>query len=279
MALYESCRQIQCRGILNIVSKKHQEKTPKEETEGVISLNTRGTGYLSVQDTENDIEIKREFLNTALNGDRVLVRMKGEKQKGRQQGAVVLVLSRARKEFVGVLEKKNGDYLLKPDDRKVYVDIFIPKSKSKGFKYKPGIKVLSRITDWKRPNENPRGEVLRILGPKGSNEVEMQALIFEHGFDPTFPAKIAEEAKKIERSERTPKSEIQRRRDFRSVTTFTIDPSDAKDFDDALSFRTLKNGNVEVGIHIADVSYYVQPGSDIDKEAQKRGTSSPHTLR
>lgn len=257
----------------NIMSKKQSRERTNKEIDGVISINTRGRGYVSTEVAGDDIEIESRFLGTALNGDQVLVKIKNKTQSGKQRGAVTRVLNRARMQFVGILKKENGRCLLEPDDKKMYADILISKSKSGDFTCEPGIKVLSRITDWKIGSENPEGEILRILGPKGTHEVEMQALVFEHGFNPTFPADVREEAEKIGRNKAIPLHEIQNRRDFRDIPTFTIDPKDAKDFDDALSFRTLENGNAEIGIHIADVSYYVQPGSAIDEEAQTRGTS------
>lgn len=255
------------------MGKQRNKEKAEKEINGVISVNTRGRGYVSTQDAKDDIEIGSRFLGTALNGDRVLISILSKTQGGKRQGAVVRVLNRARMQFVGVLKKENGQCFLEPDDKKMYADILISKSKFGDLTCEPGIKVLSRITSWKTGSKNPKGEILRILGPKGTHEVEMQALVFEHGFDPTFPADVREEAEKIKNNKAIPPHEIQNRRDFRAISTFTIDPKNAKDFDDALSLHTLKNGNIEIGIHIADVSYYVRPGSAIDKEAQTRGTS------
>lgn len=258
--------------ILNSVNDRRQKQLQKQ-IDGVISLTARGFGYVTAPELEQDIEIEPESLNTALNGDRVLVSLLSRKRDKRQQGKVVRIIRRARMQFVGVLIKEDGYYLLKPDNKKMYSNILIPERSLKNVTIKPDSKALVRIVRWENSKKNPEGEIVRILGPKGAHEVEMQAVVLEHGFDTTFPEEVIQEAKNIGKDKVIPESETRKRKDFRSVTTFTIDPSDAKDFDDALSFQRLENGNIEVGIHIADVSYYVRPGTAIDTEAQERGTS------
>jgi len=252
-------------------NKKRQKKG--KTVEGVISISSRGFGYVAIPDFEEDVEIEPEFLNTALHGDRVLITLHAKKRGRQFEGAVTRVLDRARMQFVGVLEKEDGHCFLKPDSKKMYTDILIPERTLKDVRFKQGDKAFVRITKWETSKKNPEGEVIRILGPEGEHEVEMQAVVLAHGFDVTFPQEVKSEAQQIETEKAIPENEVKKRSDFRNVTTFTIDPSDAKDHDDALSFQTLQNGNVEVGIHIADVSHYVRPGSAIDKEARERGTS------
>ncbi len=234
----------------------------KKETkrlEGTISVSSKGTGYVRVEGYKEDIEIPFANLNTALHGDRV------EITAGRQTGKVVKIISRAKKGFAGVLEKEGGRYFLKPDDSKMYTDILIPKGG------KTGEKVFVEITGWRDPKKAPEGKVVKVLGRPGDNDAEMEAISLEKGFGLKLPEKTEQEARKIKERGIT-KEDYEGRRDFRKVLTFTIDPADAKDFDDALSFREVPEG-YEIGIHIADVSHYVRPGSELDREAGERGTS------
>ena len=173
-------------------------------------------------------------------------------------------------EFVGVLEKEDGQFFLSPDDRRMYTNILIPLG---GGSVEEDNKVLVAITKWDDANKEPEGKIIKVIGKKGENETEIQAIILGHSFDTDFPPEVEEAARKIEKNREITKEEITKRRDMRGTTTFTIDPADAKDFDDALSFRKIDEETFEVGIHIADVTHYVRPGDAIDKEAQKRGTS------
>lgn len=258
------------------------EKTKKTEDliiEGNISLTSKAVGYVPVEvelapdaektEKEEDIEIDPSLLNTALHGDRVTVRLLPNTQNKRQQGEVVEVLFRAKMNYVGKIEKKGNLTFLIPDDRRMYKDIFIAPQNSKDAK--DGQKAFVKIKEWTDPKKSPSGEVLQILGNPGENNTEIQAIILEKGFDTSFPASVEKEAEKISRV--ITAEEIAKRKDFRNVLTFTIDPADAKDFDDAISIQTLENGDIEIGVHIADASYYVTPGSAIDKEAAYRGTS------
>jgi len=261
-----------------------KNKKQKKTAQGVISITTKGTGYVKVPDFEEDPEIDFRHLNTALHGDTVeiILHTKGH---GRLTAEVSKIISRAKIGFSGVLEKEKGVFFLKPDDTKIYTDILIPEKLLNGAK--TGQKVYAEITSWKDPLKAPEGKIIKILGKPGDNNAEMNAIAIEKGFDSDLPQKVEEEAKKISAKEGGPasgwKEEIAKRRDFRKTLTFTIDPDDAKDFDDAISFRILPpllnkerglGGEVyEIGIHIADVSYYVKIGSEIDKEAKKRGTS------
>ena len=250
--------------------------TEEKKYTGVINISTRGVGYVSTEDSEEDLEIQPEFLNTALHGDQVevLAKGRGPSMNGRPprlQGAVVTVTERAKTSFVGTLTRSESRWFLVPDDRRVYVDIAIAPEDTEGLK--PGYKALVEIEPWQNPKENPRGRIKELLGEKGENTVEMHAIVLEHGFATLFPPEVLAEAEALKVNHAIATEEIVRRRDCRSLTTFTIDPADAKDFDDALSVRELEGGLVEVGVHIADPSFYVKPGSAIDREARKRATS------
>ncbi|MBI2618183.1 ribonuclease R [Candidatus Kaiserbacteria bacterium] len=251
--------------------KKRHERT---RTEGIISVTSRGVGYLPVEGFEEDIEIPRELLNTALNRDTVEVLIHPKRQGVRAQGEVVRVISRARTEFVGVLKEENGFYYLVPDDRRMYADILIPKTAEDSEKRTSGdVKVLVRLVKWDDPRKDPEGKILKVIGKKGEHETEMQAIVLAHNFDTDFPTEVEKEAEQIKKQKIVSAEEAAKRRDMRAVTTFTIDPANAKDFDDALSIRSIDENTTEVGIHIADVTHYVRPRSAIDKEAQERGTS------
>ena len=272
---------------------RKEAKKITKTTQGVISISSKGIGYVKVPDFEEDPEIDFRHLNTALHGDTVEIILHS-KGHGRLTAEVLKVISRAKIGFSGVLEpadakalagkKEHGIYFLKPDDIKIYTDILIPEKSLNGAK--AGQKVYAEIISWKNPLKAPEGKVIKILGKPGENNAEMQAIAMEKGFDSDFPKRAEEEAEKIS-AEGGPasgwKKEIAKRRDFRKTLTFTIDPEDAKDFDDAISFREI-NGNestdakamagmYEIGIHIADVSHYVKIGSELDHEAKNRGTS------
>ena len=245
---------------------------------GVISVSAKGTGYVSIEGYEEDIEIDFKRLNTALQGDTVEIILH-QKGKGRRTGEVVKILSRAKIRFAGVLEEEKSIFFLKPDDPKMYTDILIPKESLSDAR--AGQKVFAEIVSWQGAEKAPLGKVLKILGRPGDNNTEMQAIAIEKGFDSELPNKVEEEAREI-KGGGIKKEDYAGRRDFRKVLTFTIDPSDAKDFDDAISFRILPSlnkegvgggGLFEVGIHIADVSHYVKVGSALDLEAKERGTS------
>lgn len=241
---------------------------------GQISVSGRGIGYFTVEGFEEDIEIQTPALNTALHNDTVEIVIHPEIPNQRIQGEVLKIVSRAKLRFVGVLEQNgnNDFFFLKPDDRRMYRDLFIHASNA--LKAKKGDKVLAEIISWKDPMKSPEGKVIKVLGKKGVHNVEMESIVLEKGFDSEFPPEVEKEAKAIAQREKISVDiEISKRKDFRKTTTFTIDPIDAKDFDDALSFKDLGDGTYEIGIHIADVSHYVQEGSLLDKEARKRGTS------
>jgi ribonuclease R len=217
---------------------------------------------------EEDIKINASLLNTALHNDEVEVVLLPKKEKERQHGEVVSVLKRAKERFVGRIDRKNGKSFgfLIPDDSRMYVDIFIPNIDKSINKNK---KVLVEIEKWEDSKKNPEGKIVKVIGDKGVNDVELESIVLEKGLEIDFPSQVEKEAKNIEKKGFDPKN----RRDFRSDPVFTIDPEDAKDFDDALSVKDIGGGLYEVGVHIADVSYYVKEGSKIDKEARKRAFS------
>lgn len=239
-----------------------------ELIEGTIELTARGGGFVITDDEENDVYISPENIGQALNGDRVKIRII-KKGKTRLEGVVVSVLFREKTQYVGTIEIHEKYAFLIPDNIKTGTDIFIPKEKLNGAKN--GEKVLVTITVWPKSSKNPYGEVVEVLGKPGTNDVEMISILCNQGIDYVFPQEVLAEAEAV--TIELDKQEIAKRRDFRNITTFTIDPEDAKDFDDALSIQYLDNGNFEIGVHIADVSHYVSIGSAMDKEALKRSNS------
>jgi ribonuclease R len=236
---------------------------------GTIDMTQSGHAYVRRDDGGEDIYIGADFKNTALHGDTVKLVLFAHHVNGKQTGEVVEVLKRAKHNFVGVLQVHYNYAFLVPDDKKMHHNIFIPAEKLK--QGKNGDKAVARISEWTAEHDNPIGEVVEILGKPGQHETEMNAIVLEYGFEPKFPEEVEQEAAKI--PEKISAAEIKTRRDFRKVLTFTIDPEDAKDFDDALSFEKLPNGNYQIGIHIADVSHYIPEGSKLDEEALKRATS------
>lgn len=247
----------------------HKNKGRKANLVGQISITSKGVGYVTIEGNKEDIEIDRRDLNTALHGDTVEV-IPHPKTKYRQSGEVKQILNRAKMQFVGILEKEDSLYFLCPDDPKMYMDIFIPSQFLNGAKV--GQKVFGEITHWADARKSPEGKILKVLGHKGDHNTEMHAIALERGFDKSLSRETEREAERIKKMGITQK-DFEGRRDFRKTLTFTIDPADAKDFDDAISFQSLENNLYEVGIHIADVSHYVTPGSVIDTEALSRSTS------
>ena len=242
---------------------------PRNYVVGTIDMKQGGKAYV-IPDEEGreDIQIAPNNTRHALHGDTVKVLMFPQRKMHKPEGQVVEILKRAKTRFVGVIQRQERFAFMVSDSRTMPVDIFIHVDDLAGAEN--GEKVLVEMTEWPERMNNPVGKVIKRLGRPGDNNVEMQSILAEFDFPLDFPAAVEEEAKKIRKPT---KKEIAGRRDFRDINTFTIDPADAKDFDDALSFRQLSNGHVEVGVHIADVSYYVKPGSAIDREAYERGTS------
>ena len=241
----------------------------KNTIETVISVNGRGAGFLAVPEFKEDIEIAPGLLNTALNRDKVLAVIKKDGKK--VEARIIKIIERAKTHFVGTIEKKNNNYaFLKPDDRKVYIDFFIAPPNLQNAK--DGDKVLVKMLAWTDSHKNPEAVVKEVIGRKGENDVEMRSIVLSRGLETTFPSEVEKEAEKIKNIFKI-KDELKNRKDFRNTTTFTIDPEDAKDFDDAVSLKKLENGNYEIGVHIADVSFFVKDKTILDKEASKRGFS------
>ena len=259
--------------------KKETGKVPHKSVNktltGTIDINAKGTGYFEVEGRDEDIEIQNEKLNLALDGDEVEVRVVAGKIKGREQGEVIKILKKSKRTFVGVIDTNGERPFLFPDSRKMYKDIDIIGEVSKD---ENGNKALVEIINWTDQTKNPEGKVLQMLGKKGNHETEMQSILLDKGFKTGFSEEVEKEAQTIEAREKPiPTDEIARRRDLRQTLTCTIDPADAKDFDDAISFRELGGApgqeTYEIGVHIADVSHYVRPGTALDTEAKNRGFS------
>ena len=237
---------------------------------GKVDMTADGSAYIVPQDEfENDIFVAPRKVRQALHGDIVKVHVYERKKGRKREGEVVEILQRAKTDFTGTIDISQSYAFFLPDDRKMLHDIFIPLDNLNGAK--DGEKVLVTIIEWPKNAKNPIGKVKTVLGVKGENNTEMNAILADYGFPLKFPKEVDEAANAI--PEEISKEEIAKRRDFRDTPTFTIDPADAKDFDDAISFKTLENGNYEIGVHIADVSYYVTPESILDKEAFERATS------
>lgn len=243
---------------------------------GQISITSKKDGYVRVPEleAEGSVFVPHDQLHTALHHDIVEVEVLGKKKNNKDidelYGIVRVIVERGRKGYAGVLEQENGIFFFVPDDKRMYTDIIIPNDKCDGGVV--GDKVIVALTDWHDQSKSPLGEVVKVLGKPGDNDAEMLAYALERGFSDEHAKEVNEEAEEIKRRGITDGDKMHRR-DFRDVATFTIDPIDAKDFDDALSFKKLDNGHYEVGIHIADVSYYVRPGSALDTEAVARETS------
>ena len=236
---------------------------------GTVDMKNTGKAYVIPDEEGEDIFIAANNTGKALHGDKVKVSMFPKRKSKKNEGEIVEIIERAKTDFVGIFSLSHGFAFVVPDRVSMPLSIYIPKGKYKGAK--DGQKVIVHLTDWPDNAKNPFGEIVKVLGNPGENNVEMQSILAEYEYPLDFPKAVEKEAKAI--SEKIKSSEIKKRRDFRNVFTVTIDPHDAKDFDDALSLQYLPNGNYEVGVHIADVSHYVQPGSAIDAEAQERGTS------
>ncbi len=248
---------------------KYQIRRREGYVIGTVQMNPNGSALVASEDFPQEIFINEHNLNHALNGDIVKVYCYAMRRKAFIEGEVVEIMKRSRDTFVGTLQVSQNFAFLLADLKILPYDLFIPLKSLKGAV--DGDKVTARITDWPKNVKNPVGEVVKVLGKKGENETEMHAILAEFGLPYTFPDDVVDAAKAL--PEEIPEEEIKKRRDFRAITTFTIDPADAKDFDDALSVRKLDNGNVEVGVHIADVTHYVKPDSTLDFEAYDRGTS------
>jgi len=236
---------------------------------GVVELTAKGSAYIISEDSEEDIFVAFNNLKHALNGDKVKVLVYARSKTRRPEGEVVEILERKRTTFVGTIQLSENYAFLLPSGKQLPYDVFVPLHQLNGARN--GEKVVVELTEWPEKQKNPVGQVIQILGMPGNNNTEMNAIMAEYELPVAFPANVLRAAERIKME--ISQEEIQKRRDFRNVVTFTIDPKDAKDFDDALSIRKLKDGTYEVGVHIADVSYYVLPDTLLDKEAYTRATS------
>ncbi|MFH0865382.1 MAG: ribonuclease R [Bacteroidota bacterium] len=242
---------------------------PKNTITGIVDMKPTGKAYIISAEAGEDVQIATNNTNRALHGDTVKVHIFPQRKGRKTEGEIVEIIKRAKTQFVGVLEVSQKFAFVVPDNTSMPVDIFIPHENLGAAKN--GQKVVVEIADWPASAKNPFGKIIHVLGMPGENNVEMNSILAEFGFPLEFPKNVLNDAGKI--SIEIGENEIKIRRDFRKVVTITVDPEDAKDFDDGLSISWLPNGNYEVGVHIADVSHYVKPGSSVDKEAYERGTS------
>ncbi|MFK8045730.1 MAG: ribonuclease R [Crocinitomicaceae bacterium] len=266
--IYSILLELSDKGQLKEVSKgKFKSSFNPQIMEGKIEITKRGAGY--VISDYGDVFIAPKSINRALHGDLVKVHLFKSRGKKSREGEVLEILERANKTVVGTIELNEKFAFLIPDNYKIDIDIFIPLSKLNGAK--SGFKAIAKLLEWPETAKNPFGEIIEVLGRPESNDAEMKAILAANGIPSVFPDQVLSEASAIATS--TPKEIIAGRKDLRDTLTFTIDPIDARDFDDAISFKKMENGNYEIGVHIADVGHYVKIGSELDKEAYKRGNS------
>jgi ribonuclease R len=256
-------------GRKNNSKKKHNNPNGSEGKtfKGKLDITRSGMGFVIVPDMETDILIRPNDFNTAMHGDTVLVRVSGGGR--RLQGEVVEVMERKRKEFIGQIQMNETFAFFIAESEKPMPDFFIPLGNLN--KAKNNDRVLARLVKWEKGDKRPVGEVVSLLSEENSNDIAMKEILLEAGFPLGFPDDALEVAARI--PDEIPSTEIKKRKDVRETLTFTIDPVDAKDFDDAISFRELKNGLFEIGVHIADVSHYVEPDNALDKFAYQKATS------
>ena len=250
------------RGKFRIISKA-------EYYEGTVDMTTRKSGYFVCKELEDDVYIPFINLNHALDGDKVKCYIYNRRSSRKPEAEVLEILERAKTEFVGVIDIQKNFAFVTTTNAKMYTDIFIPKNEI--FEAQHGDVVLVSMVDWPKKADSPFGKVIKVLGKPGEHDTEIHAILAEYGLPYDFPIEVEAYANQIDTS--ITEEEIAKRKDMRKVLTFTIDPKDAKDFDDALSFQVLPNGNYEIGVHIADVSHYLQEGTILDDEAYDRATS------
>ncbi len=241
---------------------------------GTVQMTREGFIFVIVDGEEDDVFVKASKTRHALNGDKVRVavtREKGKDSDKRREGEVLEILERSSKPFVGILHTVGAQAWVLMQSRSMPYDISVDAEEASRLGAQSGMKVAAVVDKWERKEPCPSGHITDVLGEPGKNDTEMHAILAEFNLPYRFEPEVENAADSI--SEKITAEDLKGRKDFRGVLTFTIDPKDAKDFDDALSFRKLDNGNYEVGVHIADVSHYVKPGSPVDKEARDRGTS------
>lgn len=248
---------------------KYKAIVTTEYHTGIVDMASRGSGYIISDDFEDDVFIASNNINKALHGDEVEFYAYKRLKRGKREGEITQIIKRAKNEYVGVIQLHKNYAFVVVDGNKMYTDIFVPINKIK--KAEDGDKVLVSLEDWPEKADSPNGKIIKVLGKPGEHNTEIHAILADYGLPYEFPPEVETFANKIDTS--ITKNEIAKRRDMRQDLTFTIDPKDAKDFDDALSFKVLDNGLFEIGIHIADVSHYLQPSTILDDEAYERATS------
>ncbi len=267
--VFDCLNQLATKGALKRVNHYTFKLSSQENlVEGRIEITQRGAAFVVIEGREKDVYIAPQNVGQALNGDIVKVRV-FKQGPTRDEGAVFEIKERERFQFVGTIKITDKFAILVPDNNRTGTEIYISKENLMGAK--PGEKVLAKITIWPKSSGVPYGEVIAVLGMPGSNDTEMLSILYNQGINPIFPPAVLEEAEFVPID--LDAEEIANRRDFREILTFTIDPFDAKDFDDAISYKVMENGNLEVGVHIADVSHYVRPGTAMDTEAVLRSNS------
>ncbi len=248
---------------------KYKVKLSRGYITGTVDMTRMGYGFIKTDDIEDDVFVSAKNLKTALHGDKVKVWLYAKRKGARPEGEVVEIIERWRTSFVGTVEIMPNFAFLIPDNKNMPFDLYIPTSKLNGALQ--GQKAVARVVDWDSKSKNPVGEIINVLGYPGLHETEMHAILAEFELPYSFTEEVEADAETI-KGEIT-ESDIKARRDFRKIPTFTVDPADAKDFDDALSVKQLENGNWEVGVHIADVTHYVKPDTLVEEEAKQRATS------
>lgn len=257
------------RKVLQDFMRKKKDKTSAARLTGTIEITRSGMAYVDVEGAEADIQIKPSDIHNAMDGDRVLIKIKEGRNRKRVEGVVEEVIHRKQTEFIGKLEMNDHFAFFVPYSDKSLPDFFIKEENLNGAADNDDVVV--KLIGWKRKDRSPEGRVLSLLDKKNEVDLVMKEIITGNGFSINFPDEVMAEMKLLDPA--ITKEELNVRKDFRDVLTLTIDPADAKDFDDALSFRELDNGRFEIGVHIADVSHFVRTGSKLDQEALKRGTS------
>lgn len=269
-SIMEILREMEEGDVLTEVSTgRYRSKAMGSYITGEVELTAKGSAYIISEESKEDVFVAFNNLKHALNGDKVKVMVYARSKGKRPEGEVVEILERRKSTFVGVIQRSENYAFLVPSGKQLPYDVFVPLQQLNGAK--DGDKVVVQITEWPEKQKNPVGIVTQVLGTPGDNDTEMNAIMAEYELPVKFPVSVLKAADKI--AMEIPGEEIKRRKDFREVVTFTIDPKDAKDFDDALSVRILKDGLYEVGVHIADVTYYMAPDTALDKEAYERATS------
>ena len=245
-----------------------RKKSSKKYLKGTINFSNKKDPIIESDSINHIIKLKYPVINF-LHGDLVEFEILSRKRKGFYTATIISLIKREKNEYVGIIQVNKNFAFAILDDKRIHTDIFIPSINMGGAE--DGDKVLVKILEWKKQDLSPIGKIIKVLGKPGEHETEIDSILTQNNINLSFPSEVLEFTKSI--SEKISKEEIQKRRDFRSILTFTIDPVDAKDFDDALSFKKVDDDNYEIGIHIADVSHYVKKGTLLDKEAYERATS------